>query len=111
MKAFALFAPLWCAVAAAVLDSFDYIIIGAGTSGLVVANRLSEDPSVTVAVIEPGADQRLNPNVTDIDKFSLAFDTPVDWSYVTTKQPGAGNRSLPLHQGKAWGGTSTINGG
>lgn len=96
--------------ATAIADSADYIIVGAGTSGLVVANRLSEDTSVNVVVIEPGTDQRNNPNVTDTDKFSLAFNTPIDWVYLTTAQLGAGGRALELHQGKAWGGTSTING-
>lgn len=92
------------------MQTYDYIIIGAGTSGLVVANRLSEDPSVSVAVIEPGTDQRDNPDVASPDRFMKAFDTPVDWNYVTAKQPGAGDRALPLHQGKAWGGSSAING-
>jgi choline dehydrogenase len=66
---------------------------------------------VTVAVIEPGTDQRNNPNVTEWENYSMAFDTPIDWHYMTTKQPGADDREIDLHQGKAWGGTSTINGG
>lgn len=111
MKILALIFPLSYAATRVSAESFDYIIIGAGTSGLVVANRLSEDPSVTVAVIEPGTDQRNNPNVTDPAKFTQAFDTPIDWHYMTIKQPGAGDREIDLHQGKAWGGTSTINGG
>jgi choline dehydrogenase len=90
--------------------AFDYIIVGAGTSGLVIANRLSENPRVTVAVIEPGTDQRNNPNVTEWTKFTAAFGTQVDWAYKTTPQPGAVDRVLGLPQGKAWGGTSTING-
>lgn len=110
MRALALVIPLSCGATRALAESFDYIIVGAGTSGLVVANRLSEDPSVTVAVIEPGTDQRNNPNVTDPNNFQQAFNTPIDWHYVTTKQPGAGDRAIDLHQGKAWGGTSTING-
>lgn len=91
-------------------EAVDYLIVGAGTAGLVLANRLSEDPSVTVTVIEPGADERNNINVTATDKFSFAFNTHIDWQYSTVKQPRAKNRSLSLHQGKAWGGTSTING-
>ncbi|KAK4149482.1 putative GMC oxidoreductase [Chaetomidium leptoderma] len=91
-------------------ESFDYIIVGAGTSGLVVANRLSEDPSVTVAVIEPGTDQRDNINVTATEAFGLSFNTPMDWAYSTVKQRDAGDRAFGLHAGKAWGGTSTING-
>jgi choline dehydrogenase len=95
---------------AALPTSFDYIVVGAGTSGLVVANRLSEDPSVTVGIIEPGTDQRSNENVTDWTKFNLNFGTDLDWNYPTTTQFGLANRQLNLHQGKAWGGTSAING-
>ncbi|KAK4245571.1 glucose oxidase [Corynascus novoguineensis] len=93
----------------ACLESFDYIIIGAGTSGLVVANRLSENLSVTVAVIEPGTDQRNNSNVTSTE-FGKGLDTPIDWNYASIRQPNAGNRTFAMHAGKAWGGTSTING-
>jgi choline dehydrogenase len=89
---------------------FDYVIVGGGTCGLLVANRLSEDPNTTVAVIEPGQDVRNNPNVTDPDNFTVPFDTPIDWAYPTVAQSGAANRSLTLHSGKAIGGTSTING-
>ncbi|KAI1484407.1 glucose oxidase [Biscogniauxia mediterranea] len=91
-------------------QAYDYVIAGAGTCGLVLANRLSEDPNVSVAVIEPGADVRNNPNVTDVSAFTVAFNTSIDWQYVTTPQPGAGNRSIAYHAGKAIGGTSTING-
>lgn len=45
--------------------SFDFVIIGGGTSGLVLANRLTEIPSITVAVIEAGGEVNTNPNVTD----------------------------------------------
>ncbi|KUI56210.1 Glucose oxidase [Cytospora mali] len=89
---------------------FDYVIVGGGTCGLLVANRLSEDPSTTVAVIEPGQDVRNNPNVTDPANFLVPFNTPIDWAYPTIAQPGASNRTLTFHSGKAIGGTSTING-
>jgi choline dehydrogenase-like flavoprotein len=112
-RSLAIVLALACSVGkstAAVEESFDYIIVGAGTSGLVVANRLSEDPSVTVAIIEPGSDERDNINVTATASFGASFNTPMDWAYSTVKQPDAGNRAFPLHAGKAWGGTSTING-
>ncbi|KUI64913.1 Pyranose dehydrogenase 1 [Cytospora mali] len=89
---------------------FDYVVVGGGTCGLLVANRLSEDPNTTVVVIEPGQDARNNPNVTDPANFLVPFNTPIDWAYPTISQPGAANRSLTFHSGKAIGGTSTING-
>ncbi|KAL9108667.1 MAG: hypothetical protein Q9227_006613 [Pyrenula ochraceoflavens] len=91
-------------------ESFDYVVVGAGTCGLAIANRLSEDPSVTVVVVEPGTDQRNNTLVSDPLAFGQAWDTPIDWHYMTAIQPGADNRQIDLHQGRAWGGTSTVNG-
>jgi choline dehydrogenase len=111
MKQPMLILPLLFGAAKVAAESFDYIVVGAGTGGSVIANRLSEDPSVSVLVVEPGTDQRNNPNVSDWTLFESAFDTPIDWNYLSTAQPEAGNRQLALHQGKAWGGTSTINGG
>lgn len=91
-------------------ETFDYVIAGAGTCGLVLANRLSEDPSVRVAVIEVGDDVRNNPNVTSVTGFGTALNTPIAWQYHTVPQPGAANKSIAYHGGKAIGGTSTING-
>ncbi|KAI0200708.1 GMC oxidoreductase [Astrocystis sublimbata] len=91
-------------------EPFDYIVAGAGTCGLVLANRLSADPNVRVAVIEPGDDVRNNINVTDPSLFTVPYNTSIDWLYSTTPQPAAGNRTIPWHAGKAIGGTSTING-
>lgn len=91
---------------------YDYIIAGGGTCGLLLANRLSSDPAVTVVVIEPGQDTRHNPNVTDPVDFFLEsnFSTTVDWDYLTEPQRGGANRTLQFHAGKAIGGTSAING-
>lgn len=94
----------------ATATSFDYVIVGGGTCGLLLANRLSEYPNVTVAVIEPGEDTRNNPNVTDAGNFIVALGTSIDWAYPSIAQPGAANRSFTFHSGKAIGGTSTING-
>lgn len=104
---------IWLAGASAALASaasFDYIVVGAGTSGLVIANRLSEDPSVTVAVVEAGNDERDNPLVYDADAFGAALTSSVVWNYTTTPQAGAAGRSLPISYGRAWGGTSAVNG-
>lgn len=91
-------------------ETFDYVVVGAGTAGLVIANRLSENSAVTVAVIEPGGDERENPQVKSASSFLQAFNTRVDWNYRTVNQPFVNNRPQQYHQGKGIGGTSIING-
>lgn len=89
---------------------YDYIIAGAGTCGLVIANRLSANPNTTVLVIEPGLDERSNPNVTSVLGYLSAFNTTIDWAYNVVPQTNLLGRDMQYHAGKAWGGTSTING-
>ena len=91
-------------------DEFDFVIIGGGTAGLTVANRLTELPYITVAVIEAGDKVFNNPNVTDPDKFTVALGTPIDWQYESTNQTYAAGQKISCPAGKALGGTSTING-
>ncbi|KAI1847903.1 hypothetical protein JX266_006016 [Neoarthrinium moseri] len=91
-------------------ESYDYIIAGGGTSGLVVANRLSADPSIRVLVIEAGRDERTNPNVTSVSGFLSAFNTSIDWAYNVVPQQSLYGRDMQYHSGRALGGTSTING-
>ncbi|KAJ5177532.1 Glucose-methanol-choline oxidoreductase [Penicillium coprophilum] len=105
--------PLAAAVPHASYNShhtYDYIVVGGGTSGLVVANRLSEQKNTTVLVIEAGGSVYNNPNVTDTLGYGKAFDTDIDWAYKTTNQEYAGGISQTVRAGKALGGTSTING-
>jgi choline dehydrogenase-like flavoprotein len=91
-------------------NTYDFVIIGAGTSGLVVANRLSELQNITVAVIEAGDSVFDNRNVTYPDAYGLALGSDIDWYYQTAKQTHADGRKQRLNAGKAIGGTSTING-
>ncbi|KAF7185303.1 Glucose oxidase [Pseudocercospora fuligena] len=86
-----------------------FIIVGGGTSGLLLANRLSADPQNTVTVIEPGPDERNNPNITDIQRRFGVQNTPIDWAYQSEPQKDLNERSTTYHAGKLLGGTSMIN--
>lgn len=89
---------------------YDFVIVGGGTSGLVIANRLSENKAVTVAVIEAGDSVFNNPNVTNVFGYGHAFGTHIDWAYQTEDQKYADGSKQIMRAGKALGGTSTING-
>ncbi|THW49630.1 FAD/NAD(P)-binding domain-containing protein [Aureobasidium pullulans] len=89
---------------------YDVVIVGGGTAGLVIANRLSENSYTTVAVIEAGDLVFDNKNVSTVDGYGLSFGTEIDWQYESTPQAYAGNKTQTLRAGKALGGTSTING-
>ncbi|EME38474.1 hypothetical protein DOTSEDRAFT_57548 [Dothistroma septosporum NZE10] len=78
----------------ALADSADYVIVGGGTAGLTIAARLSENPSITVAVIEAGEDRS-----EDIE----------DWNYHTTEQEHANDHVIAHPRGKQLGGSSAIN--
>lgn len=91
-------------------ELFDYVIVGGGTCGLLLANRLSADPDITVAVIDPGPDRRDNPNVTNPTLWTTLLESDVNWGYMSVPQANAGNRSLTYDAGKGIGGTSLING-
>lgn len=90
----------------------DYIIVGGVTSGLTVANRLSEDPSISVLVVERGGDVQDNFNVSNVDNdnFGRAVGTDLDYAFHTTDQTQTGGTVLTLSAGKAFGGSSAING-
>ena len=90
---------------------YDYVILGGGTAGLVLASRLTEDPTITVAVIEAGDFEKTNPNVTSTTGLGLAKNTRVDWQYDTAPQIYAGNETIIYSAGKGVGGSSLINGG
>ncbi|KAK0452634.1 alcohol oxidase [Armillaria borealis] len=109
--------------------SFDYVVVGGGTAGLVIATRLAEDSNVSVGVIEAGEDQSSRPDVLipgtvlpppdsvqlltrlleGLAAMHLRGPSDMDWKMYTTPQPGAKGRSLWLPRGKVVGGCGTTN--
>lgn len=71
-------------------QTFDYIVVGGGLTGTTVAARLAEDPTVTVLIIEVGADNRNDPRIFDIYKYGEAFGTELAWSW-----PADQGKSIP----------------
>ncbi|GLB40421.1 putative aryl-alcohol oxidase [Lyophyllum shimeji] len=89
---------------------YDFIVIGGGTAGNVVANRLTEDPRVNVLVFESGPS---NEGVLDsiVPFFATSLEnTAYDWNFTTTPQRGLSGRSLAYPRGHILGGSSSING-
>lgn len=88
--------------------AFDYIIIGAGSAGCVLANRLSEDPSCQVLLIEAGGPDS-KPEIQIPGAYTKLNRTAVDWSFWTEPQQHIGNRRLYIPRGKTLGGSSSTN--
>jgi choline dehydrogenase len=87
---------------------YDYVIVGAGSAGCVLANRLSEDPAVSVLLLEAGGpDSRRELAVPAA--FPTLFRTDCDWAFETVAQPRLGGRRLYWPRGKVLGGSSSIN--
>ncbi|PHH86648.1 hypothetical protein CDD83_9934 [Cordyceps sp. RAO-2017] len=90
--------------------SSQYIVVGGGTAGLVVASRLSEDPGVDVLVLEAGRDLSEDPRIMTPALWTTLMGSDADWRFRTVSQPGLGDRCIWEPQGKALGGSSAING-
>ncbi|KAL3483019.1 glucose-methanol-choline oxidoreductase [Aspergillus germanicus] len=89
--------------------SADYIIVGGGTAGLVIASRLSEDPDTSIIVLEAGKDLTQDPRV-QIPALFTTIMAEADYGLASTPQTSLNNRTLKTTQGKALGGSSAING-
>jgi len=90
--------------------SFDYVIVGAGTAGSLLANRLSANPNVRVLLIEAGAKDDYHWIHIPVGYLYCIGNPRTDWLYQTQSEPGLGGRSLRYPRGKVLGGCSSING-
>ena len=92
------------------MESFDYVIVGAGSAGSVLANRLSEDPNISVCVLEAGP-RDYNPFIHIPAGFIHTIKDPkINWMYETEPTEWTAGRAIQQPRGKTLGGSSSING-
>lgn len=91
-------------------SEFDYVIIGGGSAGCVLANRLSEDPSRTVCLVEAGP-RDWHPWIhVPLGVMRCMFDGAVNWRFTSSAQDGMNGRAIYMPRGRTLGGSSSING-
>ncbi|HET6468048.1 MAG TPA: choline dehydrogenase [Geminicoccaceae bacterium] len=91
-------------------DPFDYVVVGAGSAGCVVASRLSEDPATRVLLLEAGPRDTSPWIHLPVGYYRTMFDPRVAWSFDTEPDPGLNGRTLRWPRGRVVGGSSSING-
>ena len=91
-------------------DTYDYIIVGAGTAGCLLANRLSADPGTRVLLLEAGGKDNYHWIHIPVGYLYLMGNPRADWCFKTAAEPGLNGRSLAYPRGKVLGGCSSING-
>lgn len=96
--------------AAALEGRYDYIIVGAGTAGCVLANRLTEDPATRVLLLEAGGDDRYRWVHIPVGYLYCIGNPRTDWRMTTGAEPGLNGRSLSYPLGKLLGGCTSVNG-
>jgi choline dehydrogenase len=92
------------------IGSFDYVIVGAGTAGCVLANRLSADPAVRVLLLEAGGRDSYPWIHIPIGYLYTQNNPRTDWCFKTEPEPGLNGRALNYARGRVLGGCSSING-
>jgi choline dehydrogenase len=92
-----------------VKNSYDFIVVGAGSSGAVVASRLSENPDVSVLLLEAGGRDNHPLQLVPLAFLKVVFSRHGTWQYESEPEPGLGGRRLEIPRGRTLGGTSSIN--
>src|SRR3954447_7532085 len=87
---------------------FDYVIVGAGSAGCVLASRLSEDPRIRVALLEAGGPDT-RPEIATPMAFPMLLKSSIDWDLLGEPEPGLRGRRLYMPRGKVVGGSGSIN--
>src|SRR5260221_5755675 len=91
------------------MNRFDYVVVGAGSAGCVIAARLSEDPQKRVLLLEAGPAD--GPDTMAVPRaWPSLIGSEVDWGYATVPQLAAGGMARQYPRGKGLGGSSSING-
>ncbi|KDQ23219.1 hypothetical protein PLEOSDRAFT_162754 [Pleurotus ostreatus PC15] len=97
-------------VSAFTAESFDFVVVGGGTAGLAVASRLSEDPNISVGVLEAGPDLSDDPNVASAGGWLVtAYSPSYAWGFETVPQLYAEQKKINLPRGRLLGGCSAMN--
>ncbi len=92
------------------METFDYIVVGAGTAGCLLANRLSADPDTSVLLIESGGPDDWRWIHIPVGYLYCIGNPRTDWLFNTVEEPGLAGRSIRYPRGRVWGGCSSING-